>query len=387
MKRLFLLFATVLCLCAGNKAMAYDFFAVNNDGDTIYYNITSPTPPLTVAVTNNGDSTYSGDITIPDNVTDGGNTYSVTAIGDEAFSFCHNLTSIIIPNSVITLEYRAFGNCSGLASVTIPNSVISIGNNVFLGCSGLASVTIGDSVMTIGNYAFAGCGFTSVTIPNSVTTIGGYAFSSCDLISATIGNSVMVIGERAFILCLDLTSVTIGNSVTIIGDYAFALTGLTSVTIPNSVTTIGELAFADCSDLAIIYVEAKVPPSVGNNAFMRVSNTIPVYVPCGKETVYKNAEEWNYFTNITEDCISVKDIYTKHEITLSPNPATDNISITLPENVHSAVFMLYDMQGKVLIKQKISNQETVPIDKLASGVYIYNVETNKQNHQGKLIKK
>ena len=67
-----------------------------------------------------------------------------------------------------------------MTSVTIPNSVISIGNRAFCECSGLTSVTIGNSVTSIGYEAFWGCsGLTSVTIGNSVTEIGGYAFSGC----------------------------------------------------------------------------------------------------------------------------------------------------------------------------------------------------------------
>jgi hypothetical protein len=87
-----------------------------------------------------------------------------------------------------------------------------------------------------------------------------------------------------------------------------------------------------------------------------------------------------------ERMTSIEDIETKH-IVIYPNPATDNIHITLPENVHQALFTLYDMQGKILIKQEVSNQDMVSINSLASGVYIYHVRTHKQSYQGKLIHK
>ena len=74
----------------------------------------------------------------------------------------------------------AFDNCSGLTSVTIPNSVISIGDEAFSKCSGLTSVTIPNSVTSIDSYAFSDCNaLTSITIPNSVTSIGYEAFSGC----------------------------------------------------------------------------------------------------------------------------------------------------------------------------------------------------------------
>ena len=51
----------------------------------------------------------------------------------------------------------------------------------------MTSVTIPNSVITIGEYAFCVCtGLTSITIPNSVTTIGEYAFSECSGLTSVI---------------------------------------------------------------------------------------------------------------------------------------------------------------------------------------------------------
>jgi hypothetical protein len=345
-KYIFLSVASIFMMLSTQKANAqsdYDFSAINN-GQIIYYNITSSTPPLTVEVTDK-DVSYIGDIVIPGNVTNEGNTYAVTAIGDIAFAGCAGLTSVTIPNSVISIGKNAFTYCKELTSVTIPNSVISIGDFAFDDCSGLTSVTIGNSVTTIGWSAFGNCiKLTSVTIPNSVISIG----------------------MHAFILCYGLTSITIGNSV----------------------TTIGERAFG-CKNLTEIHVKAVNPPQIYGNTFETISESIPVYV-CGSVETYRNAPYWSAFTNILPDnnCnVGIANVYGENGITIYPNPAIDNISITLPENVHSAVFTLYDMQGKVLIKQEVKNQETVAINKLASGIYIYNVRTDKQNHTGKLIRK
>jgi hypothetical protein len=72
-------------------------------------------------------------------------------------------------------------------------------------------------------------------------------------------------------------------------------------------------------------------------------------------------------------------------IAIYPNPATDNITVILPENVSNAVFTLYDMQGKALLQQNIGNQDVVSVSDLAAGIYIYSVITSKQKHEGKLI--
>jgi hypothetical protein len=61
--------------------------------------------------------------------------------------------------------------------MTIPDSVTAIGQDAFCGCTNLTNVTIPDSVTTIADYAFENCtGLTNVTIPASVTSIGQKAF-------------------------------------------------------------------------------------------------------------------------------------------------------------------------------------------------------------------
>jgi fibronectin type 3 domain-containing protein len=72
-------------------------------------------------------------------------------------------------------------------------------------------------------------------------------------------------------------------------------------------------------------------------------------------------------------------------ISVYPNPAMDNITVTLPENVPQAVFTLYDMQGKELIRQEVSNQDKVKVNGFAAGIYVYKVVTAKESYQGKII--
>jgi hypothetical protein len=359
-----------------NKTMAHDFSAVNNDREILCYNIISSNE---VELTYRQGNPYRGDINIPTTVTHKGNTYSVTAISFLAFPFCSDLTSVIIPHSVTSIGENTFFFCSRLISISVNvnNTAYSSTNGVLFNkdqttliCfpAGKTGVyTIPYTVTVIGNSAFYSCSrLTSVTIPNSVTTIGSSAFYSCSrLISVIISNSVATIGEGAFCDC----------------------SSLTSVTIPNSVTTIGDFAFLGCSSLTNIYVKAVTPPQIFEYTFGGVNKSIPVYV-CGSAEDYKNTDYWSEFTNIIEDnnCnTNIEALSLTHKISVYPNPATNIINITLPENIHQAVFMLCDMQAKILIKQNISNRDAVSVNNLATGSYIYNVITDKQKYVGKLI--
>ena len=63
-------------------------------------------------------------------------------IGEDAFSYCSSLTSVIIPSSVTEIGEGAFFVCSSLTSVNIPSSVTSIEESAFSGCSGLRSIYV-----------------------------------------------------------------------------------------------------------------------------------------------------------------------------------------------------------------------------------------------------
>ena len=248
---------------------------------------------------------------------------SVTFIGDYAFYWCSELTSVNIPDNVATIGEYAFYGCNGLTSVVIPNNVTSIGHYAFLGCDGLASVSIPSSVISVGNSAFSGCtSLTSITVESEMPiSLGENVFgevdkSTCTLYVPTGSKSAYESAEGwsefenivepsaiasgscgenvTYTIYSDMTMVVSGTGaikdygyfthinnnyfqsikrliieegVTSIGKYAFRdCTNLTSITIPHSVTEIGWYAFEDCSNLASIEIPNSVT-SIGVYAF------------------------------------------------------------------------------------------------------------------------
>ena len=108
------LILTILLTCC-NAVWAYDI-----EVDGIYYDITSMTD-LTVEVTS-GDNKYSGDIVIPSTITYKSRTFTVTSIGESAFSFS-DIKSISIPSSIKTIKDWSFSSCFGLEDVYIDDLV------------------------------------------------------------------------------------------------------------------------------------------------------------------------------------------------------------------------------------------------------------------------
>ena len=262
-------------------------------------------------------------VTIPD---------SVMSIGDSAFRYCTSLTSVTIPDSVTSIGDTAFQYCTSLASVTIPDSVTSIGDRAFCICESLTSVTIPDSVTSIGGSAFNGCtSLTSVTIPDSVTSIGDYAFYGCEsLTSVAIPDSVTCIGNCAFWKCSSLASVTIPDSVTSIGEYTFSqCTSLTSVTIPGSVTSIGEYTFSQCTSLTSVTIPDSVT-SIGGQAFYKCTSLTSVTIPDSVTSIGEQAFSY---------CKSLTSVTIPDSVTSIGGRAFDGCtsltSVTIPDSVTS----------------------------------------------------
>ncbi len=277
---------------------------------------------------------YSGEVTIPSSVAYQGRAYTVNEIGDLAFGNCQSLTSVTIPNTVVSIGVGAFTN-SGLISITIPNSVESIGDGLFVHCpdmvsatlsdaitgipeqtfricSSLSSVTLPSHLTSIGNRAFEGCGalvsialpdglqtiegsafynsgLTSIDIPNSVTTVGGSAFGLCDnLAEAHLSESMTIIDDHLFYNCGSLRTISIPSQLVKIGDRAFyQCVNLEEVQIPATVTTIEGAVFYNCYSLSSVSVPNSVT-TLGDAAFSGCSALTSATLPEGLDTIHQH---------------------------------------------------------------------------------------------------
>lgn len=97
--------------------------------------------------------------------------------------------------------YGAFEGNTTLTSITLPDSLVSIADYSFYGCTALSSVTLPVSLSTIGAAAFCECSsLTSITLPENVTSIGDGAFVDCNSLSTVYSMAVTPpsLGSDAF---------------------------------------------------------------------------------------------------------------------------------------------------------------------------------------------
>ena len=292
----------------------------------------------------------SGEVVIPKTI--GG--YEVKKISDGAFQNCTGITSIVIPDSVISIGGSTFSGCTSLAEIVIPDSVTSIGGYAFSYCTSLTEIVIPDSVTTIGESAFSGCAsLAEIVVPDSVTEIGEYAFSGCTSLSKVkLPKNLTGINWGVFSDCTSLAEITVspdnknyssvdgvlfnkdgseliiypkGNGrsaytvpdgVTSISGSAFSgCTSLTEIVIPDSVTTIGKSAFSGCTSLSKVDLPKKLT-TIEAYTFSGCSSLESIVIPEGVTAIGTWLEyEKTYYSSSFSGCKSLKEIIIPDSVT------------------------------------------------------------------------
>ena len=303
-------------------------YPCEEEGGTSDYTYSEDSGNATITGYTGGDT----EVTIPDSI-DG---YTVTAIGDDAFSGNTDIVSVTIPGSITSIGNSAFQNCSGLSAAHFEGDAPApFGTNVFDGtASGFTiyytsgatgwteptwngypceeeggtsdytyslegdnakitaysgsdtDITVpasidGHPVISIEEYVFKDKDFIqNVTLSSGIESIGSEVFKGCDgLTTVTIPNTVSTIQGGAFMACTSLGSITIPNSVTFINVYAFsACTSLETVNIGTGLDTISDCMFSECSALQTISLPEGLT-SINYGAFGDCSSLTGIDLP------------------------------------------------------------------------------------------------------------
>ena len=146
-----------------------------------------------------------GNLIIPD---------TVTSIGELAYSYCNNLTSITMNKGVKRIDDLAFYGCSNLSSVTLSEDLEYIGDFSFSSCTALTSINLPKNLKEIGDYAFENCtSLDEVLLPDALKSLGQGAFMGCGSLSKIyLGEKLDIIGESVFFKCIWLERINISKN-------------------------------------------------------------------------------------------------------------------------------------------------------------------------------
>ena len=268
-----------------------------------------------------GNTEYTGEVVIPNQVEHDGKTLNVVAIKDNAFQGCESLNTLTIEDGQQALSlgispvgqglfqdcpletlymgrpliYKTSDGCppfyQSLRKVTIGNSMTQIGYDTFMGCSGLKTLIIkdGSEALSLGTIyeerlPFSDCPLETLHLGRNLSYIihdsGISPFSQKETLKeVTLSNFVTEIKSYAFKGCVNLKVVIIPNSVTSIGNYTFSgCTGLSNITIPNSVTSIGDYTFSGCTGLSNITIPNSVT-SISSYTFYGCTGLSNITIP------------------------------------------------------------------------------------------------------------
>jgi len=151
-----------------------------------------------------------------------------------------------------------------------------------------------------------------------------------------------------------------------------------------------EHSVEDFANLMVaVWVQDVATKKVHQSTMATLSSFIPISFNCvnnscvdpldgtGTYTSLSNCETICNPTSIEENTKELQFIY--------PNPATDNIYISNLKEENTVV-KIYDINGRLVLENKVSNKEYLNISTLAKGIYQIKFEGNNWNEVRKLIK-
>ncbi len=298
---------------------------------TLSYKVIS-TDPAEVELTS-GASFTGETLNIPSTVENNGVTYTVTSIGNSAFSQKSNIATVAFPDTLTKIGDDAFDRCynlegelklpngleeigsyaffsdSKIKTVIFPDTLICIGNQAFMSCYGLeGTLTLPEGLKEIGSSAFSGSAefagyvnnkmmnITAVNLPNSLEKLGYNAFHACKITSVTVPEQITVLESGVFSCCFELTSVTLPEGLKTIGSleqYSSGpfqhCTSLKTIELPDGVEVLGRTAFGQ-SGLTEITLPKNLK-TIGGGAFCACADLKKINWNDNLETVNSNAFE------------------------------------------------------------------------------------------------
>ena len=296
------------------------------------------------------------DVVMPSYI--GGVPVTHIASDDMANFFRDDMTSVVLPEHLITLPKGLLTDKPALACISLggglrviedyafrntraevielPRGVQSIGSYAFERVP-VQELVLPDTLATISSHAFSGSRITSVTVPESVNCFGSYVFSDCTaLTSAALPDSMTVLPEGTFQGCKVLANVHLPDCLEEIGPQCFSgCQALERLMLPDGVVTIQAYAFEKCTHLKIIGISGQVE-SIAPTCFDGCPNSMTIYGAADSQA-QSIADTFGY--RYTAAPTQTEDQYEVHDgaVTLKSNQSTEEVTLPSYDDNNQAI--------------------------------------------------
>jgi hypothetical protein len=173
---------------------------------------------------------------------------TVTGVAEGAFARSSEIRSVVLPITVSAIGKNAFAWCHNLEFVSA-SGVVEIDDKAFIGCDSLSDLGLGSKIKRIGCKSFAHChSLSSAHLPAGICEIGCSAFEGCRSLSfVSLPDSLRFLENGIFYACTSLRRITLPSSLEYIDEYAFAYCiSLESINI-SAKTVVNRDAFFESS--------------------------------------------------------------------------------------------------------------------------------------------
>jgi hypothetical protein len=93
------------------------------------------------------------------------------------------------------------------------------------------------------------------------------------------------------------------------------------------------------------------------------------------------------FSLALTSALSIENFSHSHFI-LTPNPTRGDLTISFPEKIENATISIYNALGQLIVqKSSPKNLFSIDMNNFSNGVYLYSIQSNALNQNGKIIKK
>lgn len=223
---------------------------------------------------------------------------SITDIQSKTFHGCSDLTNVVLPQGIKSINEEAFCVC-GIKNIQIPDGVTSLGNNVFSSCTDLTNVELPKSLTQIGCNAFKYTKIKELDLSN-LTSLNDSICQSCEQLTKIVLNKELnSIGDNAFDYCVSLTNINLPNKLKSIGNNAFSNSGLSNIVLPQNLKSMGKSVFSNSKSLETIDASQTLLTDIPESTFENCTNLINIDLPNGLQYIDKFAFENTGIKQIT----------------------------------------------------------------------------------------